>query len=164
MGLSGLEPPTSRLSGVRSNQLSYKPIVFFLLLLSKNSQKVRSVCPKADSLTFFVSGSHLLFHTVSSAVPSAAPGLTIVFGMGTGVSPERITTGSHYQAFDSLDNTLFCLIIITRMRSLIYPRIRSRSFSVDSSPPIQPACPIQPGKQASPTGCASHSVHSLLDN
>ena len=30
MGLSGLEPPTSRLSGVRSNQLSYKPILRFL--------------------------------------------------------------------------------------------------------------------------------------
>ena len=29
MGLSGLEPPTSRLSGVRSNRLSYKPILFF---------------------------------------------------------------------------------------------------------------------------------------
>ena len=26
VGLSGLEPPTSRLSGVRSNQLSYKPL------------------------------------------------------------------------------------------------------------------------------------------
>ena len=26
LGLSGLEPPTSRLSGVRSNHLSYKPI------------------------------------------------------------------------------------------------------------------------------------------
>ena len=26
LGLSGLEPPTSRLSGVRSNQLSYKPL------------------------------------------------------------------------------------------------------------------------------------------
>ena len=28
MGSSGLEPPTSRLSGVRSNHLSYEPIVF----------------------------------------------------------------------------------------------------------------------------------------
>ena len=35
-------------------------------------------------------GSHLLSHTVSSAVPSAAWVLTIVFGMGTGVSPRRI--------------------------------------------------------------------------
>ena len=31
MGLSGLEPPTSRLSGVRSNRLSYKPIFFLNL-------------------------------------------------------------------------------------------------------------------------------------
>ena len=65
MGLSGLEPPTSRLSGVRSNQLSYKPIGF---------------------------GGHLLSHTVSSAVPSAVQVFTIVFGMGTGVTPERIAT------------------------------------------------------------------------
>ena len=28
MGLSGLEPPTSRLSGVRSNRLSYKPSLY----------------------------------------------------------------------------------------------------------------------------------------
>ena len=35
MGLSGLEPPTSRLSGVRSNRLSYKPFQpLGLLLLS----------------------------------------------------------------------------------------------------------------------------------
>ena len=68
MGLSGLEPPTSRLSGVRSNQLSYKP--------------------------FFQSGSHLLSHAVSSIVSSAASVLTIVFGMGTGVSPKRIATGN----------------------------------------------------------------------
>ena len=37
-------------------------------------------------------GSHLLSHAVSSIVPSAAQVLTIVFGMGTGVSPERIAT------------------------------------------------------------------------
>ena len=68
VGLSGLEPPTSRLSGVRSNRLSYKPVFFNKF------------------------GSHLLSHTVTSAVPSAAWVLTIVFGMGTGVSPKRIAT------------------------------------------------------------------------
>ena len=30
VGPSGLEPPTSRLSGVRSNHLSYEPIYGFL--------------------------------------------------------------------------------------------------------------------------------------
>ena len=65
MGLSGLEPPTSRLSGVRSNQLSYKPVG---------------------------SRSHLLSRSVSRQVPSAVPVLTVVFGMGTGVSPARIAT------------------------------------------------------------------------
>ena len=65
MGLSGLEPPTSRLSGVRSNRLSYEPI---------------------DS------GDHLLSQAASHQVPSTAQVLTVVFGMGTGVSPERIIT------------------------------------------------------------------------
>ena len=69
MGLSGLEPPTSRLSGVRSNRLSYKP-----------------------AFVFYRFGSHLLSHIVSNAVPSAAWVLTIVFGMGTGVTPRRIAT------------------------------------------------------------------------
>ena len=76
MGLSGLEPPTSRLSGVRSNRLSYKP--FYSL---------------------FKSGSHLSSHAVSSIVLSAALVLTVVFGMGTGVSPERIATGIFFVTF-----------------------------------------------------------------
>ena len=42
-------------------------------------------------------GSHLLSHTVSSVVPSAAYVLTIVFGMGTGVSHKRITTGKVFE-------------------------------------------------------------------
>ncbi len=37
VGLSGLEPPTSPLSGVRSNHLSYKPVeVLLLYFLSDN--------------------------------------------------------------------------------------------------------------------------------
>ena len=40
------------------------------------------------------SGSHLLSHIVSNAVPSAVTVLTVVFGMGTGVSPQRIATGN----------------------------------------------------------------------
>ena len=40
-----------------------------------------------------VSGSHLLSHVVSNIVPSAARVLTVVFGMGTRVSPGRIATG-----------------------------------------------------------------------
>ena len=40
VGLSGLEPPTSRLSGVRSNQLSYKPISRNLLIPSGFSNAV----------------------------------------------------------------------------------------------------------------------------
>ena len=37
-------------------------------------------------------GTHLLSHAVSSIVPSAAYVLTVVFGMGTGVSHKRIDT------------------------------------------------------------------------
>ena len=39
---------------------------------------------------FFNSGSHLPSRTVSSAVLSAGQVLTVVFGMGTGVTPDRI--------------------------------------------------------------------------
>ena len=44
-------------------------------------------------MAFYKSGSHLLSRAVSSKVPSAAYVLTIVFGMGTGVSRMRIATG-----------------------------------------------------------------------
>ena len=44
------------------------------------------------SYTPIGSGTHLLSHTVSSIVSSAAQVLTVVFGMGTGVSPERLGT------------------------------------------------------------------------
>ena len=37
VGSSGLEPPTSRLSGARSNQLSYEPLYSRLVLLPRPS-------------------------------------------------------------------------------------------------------------------------------
>ena len=97
VGLSGLEPPTSRLSGVRSNQLSYKPILKSFDF--SGDEEIRTLDPLLarqvlSQLSYIPiwSGSHLLSHTVSSAVPSADWVLTVVFGMGTGVSPNRIGT------------------------------------------------------------------------
>ena len=40
VGSSGLEPPTSRLSGARSNHLSYEPIQFFSMCLSSTLASV----------------------------------------------------------------------------------------------------------------------------
>ena len=107
MGLSGLEPPTSRLSGVRSNQLSYKPILKSFDFSGDEEIRTldpllaRQVLSQLSYIPFFWgSGSHLLSHTVSSAVPSASWVLTVVFGMGTGVSPRRIAAGSiRYQCY-----------------------------------------------------------------
>ena len=44
-----------------------------------------------------MSGSHLLSHAVARIVPSAVKVLTVVFGMGTGVSPSRIATRQIYR-------------------------------------------------------------------
>ena len=43
VGLSGLEPPTSRLSGVRSNRLSYKPIPE--VYLPSGDEEIRTLDP-----------------------------------------------------------------------------------------------------------------------
>ena len=125
MGLSGLEPPTSRLSGVRSNRLSYKPLYYTFLyarfcFVSSNDPKqasrfalslrsplsfleVRSRFAQSNGIkqeftlrlqlaliAVLKPGGHLLSHTVSSAVPSAGGAFTLVFGMGTRVSPRRV--------------------------------------------------------------------------
>ena len=48
-----------------------------------------------NAMTFFLlyqPGYHLLSHTVSHAVPSAVIGLTILFGMGRGVTQKHIIT------------------------------------------------------------------------
>ena len=91
---------------------SYRTVCSFLSVqasLSIQSLDLRLLpfCFRQNSLTgvcfymnkfptcfFLWSGAHLLSHIVSNAVPSAAQVLTVVFGMGTGVSPKRIDTGN----------------------------------------------------------------------
>ena len=108
VGLSGLEPPTSRLSGARSNQLSYKPI-WSSVVRSLNSTWWRwwdsnpwppacragalptELHPHKGSLLLHPVkgqgcgvGHDLPSHAVASVVLSALQSLTSVFGMGTG--------------------------------------------------------------------------------
>ncbi len=69
--------------------------------LTHSSSRTSPLSPPARTCLFYLktlssifqieSGTHLLSHAVSSIVPSAA--LTVVFGMGTGVSHKRIGTG-----------------------------------------------------------------------
>ena len=73
MGLSGLEPPTSRLSGVRSNQLSYKPILKSFdfsgdeeirtldPLLARQVLSQLSYTPTDAGLPFFQGNPYILF-------------------------------------------------------------------------------------------------------
>ena len=53
---------------------------------------------------FLYPGSHLLSRAVSSQVSSAVCVLTVVFGMGTGVSHRRIATGISLGTFQRLQN------------------------------------------------------------
>ena len=84
----------------------------------------RYILPSANTLQFLLKepGSHLLSHAVSSIVPSAAQVLTIVFGMGTGVSPKRIDTENLYVIFRILilDNGFLILDNLTVQPTLTY--------------------------------------------
>ena len=84
-------------------------------LLARQVLSQLSYTPTLSLFTFlfYKSGTHLLSHIVSNTVPSAGWGLTIVFGMGTGVSPRRIATG----------NILLCLFL-----PAIRLRIRHRKY------------------------------------
>ena len=88
------------------------------------------------------SGIHLLSHTVSSAVPSAAWVLTVVFGMGTGVSPKRIDARNFSYSIMSLhiDNSTvkhISLLFFLR-KEVIQPHLPIRLPCYDFTPVIGP--------------------------
>ncbi len=63
-------------------------------MFSFQGSKLYYICKKPFGLLpFLMSGSHLSSRVVSNKVLSADQGLTVVFGMGTGISPLRIATG-----------------------------------------------------------------------
>ena len=87
-------------NGLALNSSVALRLILIKLLSANGDGEIRTLDPLLArqvlsqlSYTPIESGTHLLSHTVSSIVPSAAWVLTIVFGMGTGVSPKRIATG-----------------------------------------------------------------------
>ena len=79
VGPSGLEPPTSCLSGTRSNLLSYDPMwLVWLFTLGFFRAESRSLC------SLLCVGIELSSRAASSKVFSPLQSLTSVFGMGTG--------------------------------------------------------------------------------
>ena len=81
------------------------------------------------------SGSHLLSHTVTSIVSSAAFVLSIVFGMWTGVSQKRIATGKIELDNSTVKNSLLDFL----RKEVIQPHLPIRLPCYDFTPVIEPA-------------------------
>ena len=107
--------------------------------------------------SFFWSGAHLLSHTVSSAVPSADWVLTVVFGMGTGVSPNRI--GTRKIKFYLLDNSTVKHIHFSTYLTL-ERRWSSRTFRYGYLVTTSPQSSVPPS--AAPSLQLGHWLRALL--
>ena len=98
VGPSGLEPPTSCLSGTRSNLLSYDPM--WLVWRSLFTLGFSIIGEQISLLSFDRVGIELSSHTVSRIVFSPLQSLTSVFGMGTGGPSAFVTPTSFSRILD----------------------------------------------------------------
>ena len=94
VGPSGLEPPTSCLSGTRSNLLSYDPMWLVWVLHTRFFQSREQI-----SLLSLCVGIELFSRTVSRKVSSPLQSLTSVFGMGTGGPSAFVTLTFFHGSF-----------------------------------------------------------------
>ena len=95
---------------------------------------------KINQKIFKEPGSHLLSHAVSSIVPSASWVLTIVFGMGTGVSPRRIATGKLVtNLLITKQYNQFPYLFLFLRKEVIQPHLPIRLPCYDFTPVTSPA-------------------------
>ena len=111
VGLGGLEPPTSPLSGARSSHLSYRPVktawriahsLFSLRRLSmiRNCVQIRALCTRRQFLYHFSLLSVLKVRVVSkkgNKFPSIAPCTSSRRSL-----PDRLLTITHIQSMRNL--------------------------------------------------------------
>ena len=105
-----------------------------------------------------MSGIHLPSHAVTRIVLSAVKVLTVVFGMGTGVSPSRIDTGQFYlfSSFSLLpqfiDSQIETQPLLFLRKEVIQPHLPIQLPCYDFTPVIRPAfdcCFLAVSSQAS---------------
>ncbi len=93
MGTSGLEPPTSRLSGVRSNQLSYapKPMLGLSFIKEKRVTRIELATTAWKAVVLPLNYTRLWRETESNrrhmelqsiALPTELPSLPLIAGAG----------------------------------------------------------------------------------
>ena len=118
--------------------------------LTHSSSRTSPLSPPARTCLFYLktlssifqieSGTHLLSHAVSSIVPSASWVLTIVFGMGTGVSPRRIATGKLVTNFlITKQYNQFPYLFLFLRKEVIQPHLPIRLPCYDFTPVTSPA-------------------------
>ena len=103
MGLNGLEPSTSRLSGVRSNQLSYRPLLNFILIWMFWTLKTKRIINVFLILRKEVIQPHLpirlpCYDFTPIIYPTLGGWLQMVTSPTSGVTNSRGVTGGVYKA------------------------------------------------------------------